>query len=116
MPIAILVIQGLIEVIGLGAFLSGFFLDISWLMVVGGSLVVLDDIVEVALGVLNPAFPVLLAVVLAFIFTPWYVGVFWASAAFKVFGIPAALTKIFAPKQLISMRRHHLWLDRRGRF
>jgi len=68
-------------------------------MMVGGILVILDDVVQIFLGILNPLFPVVLAVVLAVIFTPWYVGVFWASAGFHVLGIPTAFMKIFTPRK-----------------
>jgi len=99
MPIAIVFIQGLFELVGLGGFLVGYFSDIWWLMMVGGCLVVLDDVIEIGMGILNPLFPVLLAIVLAFFLTPWYVGVFWASAAFKVLGTPISLRKVFTPRR-----------------
>ena len=102
MPTAVCVIQGLVELLGLSAFLAGFFLNIGSLMILGGGLVVLDDIVEMVLGVLNPLFPVVLAGVLAVVFTPWYVGVFWASAAFKVLGVPTAFVKIFSPGRFVG--------------
>jgi hypothetical protein len=101
--IIVIVSQGLFEVVGLGSFLAGYFLDIRWLMVTGGVTVVLDDAISVAIGVLNPIFPVLLALVLAIFFSPWYLGVFWASAAFKVLGIPASLRKAIAPRK--SLRK-----------
>ena len=110
MPIGIIVVQGLFELIGLIGFLSGYFLDIWWLMIVGGVLVLLDDFVEIAMRILNPIFPVLLAIVLAFIFTPWYVGIFWASSAFKVLGIPSSLKKIFAPKKVLAKNIGNLLL------
>ena len=97
----ILVLQGLVETIGTIGFLFGLF-DIPWLMITGGVLVVLDDAVEIATGVLNPLFPIILAVSLSLVLTPWYTGIFWASAAFKVIGLPMALKKIFVPGQLIA--------------
>ena len=102
MPIFVGIVQGLFELLGLIAFLAGYFSDIKWLMVTGGVLVVLDDIIELGMGILNPTFPILLAVVLALIFTPWYVGVFWSSAGFKVLNIPTSLMKVFAPRRLLS--------------
>lgn len=110
MHVGIIVVQVLFELIGLIGFLSGYFLDIWWLMIVGGVLVLLDDFVEIAMRILNPIFPVLLAIVLAFIFTPWYVGIFWASSAFKVLGIPSSLKKIFAPKKVLAKNIGNLLL------
>lgn len=98
----VIVVQGLFELIGLGAFLTGFFLEIGWLMVTGGILIVLDDVIEIATGILNPMFPVVLAVVLAIIVTPWYVGIFWASSGFKVLNIPTALIKVITPKKILE--------------
>ena len=102
MAAAVVFVQGLFELVGLGGFLIGYFGGIWWLMVIGGCLVVLDDIIEMSMGVLNPLFPIVLAIGLAIVLTPWYVGVFWASAAFKVLGIPASLKKLFAPKQFAA--------------
>lgn len=33
-----------------------------------------------------------------------YVGVFWASAAFKVVGIPVSFTKVFTPRRFFAER------------
>jgi hypothetical protein len=105
-PVLVLVFQGLFELTGLFAFLMGYFAGITSLMLFGGILVVLDDVIEIFMGILNPLFPVLLAIVLAIVFTPWYVGVFWASTAFKVLGIPGSFRKIFAPYKLIEEVEH----------
>lgn len=92
--------QGLFEIVGLGSFLYGYFSGVNWLMVVGGCLVIVDDLIEMFLGILNPLFPVIVAVVLAIIFKPWYVGVFWGSAAFKILGMPGMITKLITPHKI----------------
>lgn len=102
MPVVVF-IQGLFELIGLGSFLLGFFAHIWWLMVIGGCLVVLDDVIEISMGVQNPLVLVIVAVVLGIVITPWYVGVFWASAGFKVLGIPASLHKVFTPRRVANL-------------
>lgn len=71
-------------------------------MILGGIIVVFDDVMEIFNGILNPIFPIILALALAIVFTPWYVGIFWTSAAFKVMGIPGYLTMIFAPDKVIE--------------
>ncbi len=101
-PKAIILLQGLFELLGLAAFLAGYFGDVWWLMMAGGVLVVLDDVIEMAMGILNPLFPLLLAAVLTVVLTPWYVGIFWASAAFKVLGIPTSLLKVAAPAKVLA--------------
>jgi hypothetical protein len=50
-----------------------------------------------SVGILNPLFPIVFAIVLAMMIDPWYVGIFWSLACFKFLGIPGALVKIFAP-------------------
>ena len=110
MPIAIVFIQGLFELVGLCSFFVGYFADIWWLMIVGGCLVILDDVIEISMGILNPLFPVIFAIVLAILFTPWYVGVFWASSAFKVLGIPTSLRKVFTPRRFVTQALQ--WWDR----
>ncbi len=102
MAIFVCFLQGAFELLGLTGFLIGYFMDIGWLMILGGVLIVADDVVEVFQGILNPLFPVVFAVALAFWFTPWWVGVFWASAGWKVLGVPTALRKIFTPRRHIA--------------
>lgn len=98
----IIVFQGLFELVGLSAFLLGYFIGIEWLMIFGGIMVVLDDVIEIFMGILNPIFPVILAIFLAIIFSPWYIGIFWASTVFKILGIPTDLIKIFTPQKIIE--------------
>jgi hypothetical protein len=102
MPLAIVFIQGLFELVGLGGFITGYFAGIWWLLMLGGCLVVLDDVIEISIGVLNPIFPVLLAIALAIVISPWYVGIFWASAAFKVLNIPIIIRKVFTPHLVVA--------------
>lgn len=102
MSTAVVFFQGVFEIVGFGGFIIGYFMAIPWLMIVAGCLVILDDIIQIAMHILNPLFPVLLAIGLAIVFTPWYVGVFWASAVFKVLGIPASLMKIFRPRRFFE--------------
>ena len=109
MPIVVVVIQGLFELLGLAGFLAGYFAHIWWLMILGGCFALLDDVIEIGMGVLNPVFPLLLAIALAFVITPWYVGIFWASVVFKIIGIPISVRKICAPRRVLSQG-----LDDRG--
>ena len=108
MSITIILIQGIFEIVGLSGFVTGYFMNMRWLIILGGCLVVLDDIIEIGMGVLKPLFPILLAIVLAIVFSPWYVGIFWASAAFKVLGIPASFLKIFTPRRFIAKTMERL--------
>lgn len=98
-------LQGVLWLSALISFIVGYFDDITWLMILGGIIVVFDDVLEILNGILNPIFPVILAIVLAIVFTPWYVGIFWASAAFKILGIPGYFKLIFRPEKVIEKAR-----------
>lgn len=85
--------QGLLE-LSVIIFLVGFFIGSPIITIVGGILMVINDILEVYVGALNPLFPIILAVILASIISPWYVGIFWSQAVFHVLGIPTAILKV----------------------
>lgn len=102
--VAITFLFGIFELGSLGAFLIGYFANLPMAMIVGGCLVVLNDILSIALGVLNPLFPLILAAILAYIMDPWYVGVFWASAAFAVLNIPQNLLRVVSPRSMAPVR------------
>ena len=51
---------GLLEILGVGLFVGGFFAQISALVLIGGLLLVLQDAVQIYLGSLNPLFPIVL--------------------------------------------------------
>lgn len=80
---------GLLELGSVLGFMAGYFFGIPALALVCGLLVVLDDIREIGTGVLRPLEPVLLAAGLACLLAPWYMGVIWASAVFRLLNIPA---------------------------
>lgn len=98
----IIVMQGLFELSALSIFVLGYFNQVTALIIVGGILLILNDLVDILTGVLKPHFPVIFAIVLALIIRPWYVGIFWASALFVVLNIPKDLRKIFTPGKIIS--------------
>lgn len=90
-------LQGLIELLGIGLFLVGFFTDTSLVMMAGGLIMAADDAMSMLSGALNPFFPALLAVVFAVLFTPWWLGVFWSLAVFKLWDVRASVEKLLAP-------------------
>lgn len=69
-------------------FLIGAFGNSMWLIIFCGCLIVIYDILDILSGELKPLFPISLAIVLALIFKPWYIGVFWASAIWHILSIP----------------------------
>lgn len=79
------------------SFVFGYFSGNNALTIVGGLILVLMDLVGIAVGVLKPGFPAVAAVIAAFIFQPWYYGVFWASALFEFLNIPTRVVWIVRP-------------------
>lgn len=66
----------------------GFFQNVVWLAILGGCLIVIYDILDILAGILNPTFPIIFSIILASIFKPWYIGIFWASAIWHITGSP----------------------------
>ncbi len=89
----------LLHILAAAVFFGGFFLDVSWLAVVGGIVMTVEDLCEIWKGELKPCFPVALAFLLAWLIEPWYMGVFWASAVFHVWNIPGDLLVLFASRK-----------------
>ena len=96
-------LTGFVMIAAIVAFVLGFFSDNHVLTIVGGLILVVMDLQGIALGFLKPGFPVVAAVIAAFIFQPWYYGVFWASALFEFLNIPTRVVQIVRPD--ISARR-----------
>lgn len=96
-------LTGFVMIAAIVAFVFGFFSGNHVLTIVGGLILVVMDLQGIALGFLKPGFPVVAAVIAAFIFQPWYHGVFWASALFEFLNIPTRVVQIFRPD--ISARR-----------
>lgn len=69
-------------------FLIGVVGNIAWLSILCGCLIVIYDIIDMLAGELKPLFPITFAIVLALIFKPWYMGVFWASVIWHILSIP----------------------------
>ena len=55
MFVAVTVTTAAFQILGLGAFLAGYFVHISWLMVAGGVLLVLQDVIAIFLRALKPS-------------------------------------------------------------
>jgi len=95
-------IKGFVELGGIILFIFGHIQGIVWAAMVGGVLLVITDILDIMMGILNPIFPIILAIILGSCLHPWYIGVFWASAAINMFNIPTNFIRIFNPKMIID--------------
>ena len=96
-------LTGFVMIAAIVAFVLGFFSGNHVLTIVGGLILVVMDLQGIAWGFLKSGFPVVAAVIAAFIFQPWYYGVFWASALFEFLNIPTRVVQIARPD--ISARR-----------
>lgn len=94
-------IQGLLELSVL-LFLLGILVNVPALVIIGGILMIIDDLLGMFTGALNPLFPIVFAIILAFIIKPWYLGVFWSTAIFSVIGLPTAFRKIFKGSKALT--------------
>lgn len=83
-----------LEIFSLLAFLVGYFAEIQWLAILGGSLQVVQDIDSMRRGILKPHFPIFFGILLALLFDPWYMGVFWSTALFTFLNIPLDIKRL----------------------
>jgi endogenous inhibitor of DNA gyrase (YacG/DUF329 family) len=85
-----------------GLFLFGFFLNIKSLVIIGGCLVILDDVVAIKSGILKPLFPIVSAIILALIIKPFYLGIFWSSAIWHIISIPHYVSMAINPNRILA--------------
>jgi hypothetical protein len=97
----VLRIQGVFELSSLLFFFTGYYTEILWLMFLGGAMLIIDNLMTIIFRLINPVYPLLLAVLLSLFFTPWYIGVFMACAVFTLFGIPNSFMKIWDPAMVL---------------
>jgi len=64
-------------------------------------MLIIDNLMTIIFRLINPVYPLLLAVLLSLFFTPWYIGVFMACAVFTLFGIPNSFMKIWDPAMVL---------------
>ncbi len=98
----VLRIQGFFEISSLLLFFTGYYTEILWLMFLGAAMLVIDNLMTIMFRLINPVYPLLLAVVLSLFFTPWYIGVFMACAIFTLLGIHNSFMKIWDPDGVLK--------------
>ena len=80
----------------------------------------IDDFIEMNIGVLNPLAPIMLAMLGVFIAVyidmQWYIGLFWSTAVFKILGIPTSFIKIFTPSVVVERAQNIISQQMRGPF
>lgn len=107
-PKYIIKLQGGIGLLSLTLFLYGYFSGNGVSMIIGGTILVLEDIIAIRMKVLNPLFPILFAIVLSLIFHPWYVGLFWSIAVLSLFNIPTDFMKLFMTDKIMGAIEKHI--------
>ena len=78
----------LIHILGPLLFIIGILVNIEWLWIIGGIIMVFIDFMDLLSGILNPLAPVLFAILGIIFIHPWYLGVFVSIAIFQVINIP----------------------------
>lgn len=87
----------LTEMSAFGLFMFGFFSQSSLLTNIGGGILIAWDLLSVWTGALRPGFPIVATLLASLLFTPWWYGAYWVSAAFSVIDIPFYFVWMFKP-------------------
>lgn len=95
-------IQGVLELSGPILFFAGILAEETSLIIAGGILMFILDILTTFLGVLNPFVIIIFGVFLGFIIDPWWYGVFWVFCIFFIINIPNAIRKIKSGSKILE--------------
>ena len=94
--------QILMNLSGVGLFLYGWFFGNFTVMVVGGVIMIVDDIMTVFSGAMNIVGPAIAWAVASFFISPLWYSLFWATLVFNIMNVPGSIKKIFTFKQYIQ--------------
>lgn len=97
-------LYSVLEILAIIGFILGFFYDVYLLATIAGLLLVIDDILEILSGRLNPFFSIVFALILGFIIEPWYLGVIWSVVVFRILNIPKDIQVIVNPQRHKSLK------------
>ena len=98
----VLRLQGAFELSSLVVFFAGYYTEILWLMFLGAAMLIMDNLMTIMFGLINPIYLIILAVLLSIFFTPWYIGVFLACAVFTLLVINNSFMKIWNPAEVLK--------------
>ncbi|HDQ41588.1 MAG TPA: hypothetical protein ENN39_11245 [Desulfonatronum sp.] len=98
----VLRIQGAFELTALIFFFSGYFGGSSWLMILGGIMLVADNLMTILLGLATPLLPLGVSALLALVIVPWYAGVFLGCSIFTLLGVPNSARKLWNPERVLA--------------
>jgi hypothetical protein len=102
---AIIFFQGFIQLAGVISFFIGVFFDNSTLTLIGGLVVTVVYLLEMAYAPSNPILPIFLSIILAGVLDPWYLGVFWALALLSSINTFHNVRKMLNPS--FFLERHY---------
>lgn len=97
----VLRLQGAFELTAVILFFVGYLGGPDWLLILGGVMLIVDNLTTIALGLTTPLLPVGLAALLALIVQPWYAGIFLGCAVFTLLGLPNSIRKLWDPEQVL---------------
>lgn len=113
---------GFFQILGLFLFIYGSFISSPTLAISGGIIMLLEVYLAITSGAdrFGPFlfFAIVGVLVVISLSIPWYFGVFWSVAIFKVINIPTNLRKIFNPASFEKQRLENMkkMLDEIERF
>lgn len=98
----IIAFQILLNLSGVGLFLYGWYFGNFSVMVIGGIILVADDVMTVYSGAMNILGPLIAWGVTSFFLSPWWYSLFWSSLVFNILGVPGSIKKIFTFKKRVE--------------
>ena len=100
--------QIILNISGVGLFLSGWYFGNPTIMIAGGVIMVVDDIMTVFSGAMNIMGPAIAWAVAAFFLSPWWYSLFWSALVFNVMNVPGSIIKIFTFKRVVQQAEEAL--------
>src|SRR3989344_5619831 len=88
-------------------FLVGIFLNLQVLWIIPGIFMLLEDIMSMLTGELNPTFPIIAAIIAVFLIKPWFLGVFWSIEVFAILNVPTSFIFLVSKKARTADREKY---------
>ena len=98
----IIAFQIILNLSGVGFFMYGWYFNNLVILIIGGTILILDDVLTVYSGAMNIIGPTIAWIIVAIFISPWWYSLFWSSLIFNILGVPGSIIKIFTFKQRVQ--------------
>ena len=99
----IICFKSIFNIIAFSLFVYGNITSSTSLVLIGGASMIFFLFIIYG-RILNPLIAIILGVILSFILTPWYYGIFWAVGVFSIFQIVSFLYNITSKPDFLRSR------------